>query len=204
MTQADPGMPRAQHGSILSIQTGHVRPLMVSGRKLASAIGKTPVTHQVEVGVLGLLGDEQADPTVHGGLSKAVYALPSEHLPWWRTQRQNQCVTMFEEDLAPGMLGENLSLQGVLEQDLFIGDTLQLGEVVLRVTQPREPCGKFNAVMGYSQAAKDMVISGRCGFYLAVDRPGVLQVGGTFDVIPGPRAISVLQALQHKAWKHLR
>ena len=88
MTQADPGIPRAEHGTLLSIQTGRVRPLMVSGRKLASAIGKTPVTDQVEVGVLGLLGDEQADPTVHGGLSKAVYALPSEHLPWWRAQRQ--------------------------------------------------------------------------------------------------------------------
>jgi MOSC domain-containing protein YiiM len=72
------------------------------------------------------------------------------------------------------------------------------------VTQPREPCGKFNAVMGYTQAAKDMVQSGRCGFYLAVDRPGVLQVGTSFEVIPGPRSTSVAQALSHKAWKHLR
>jgi MOSC domain-containing protein YiiM len=195
---------KADQGTILSIQTGRVRPLMVSGRKLASAIGKTPVAGPVEVGALGLLGDEQADPTVHGGLSKAIYALPTEHLPWWRTQRQTRGVTMFEEDLTPGLLGENLSLQGVLEQDLFIGDTLQFGDVALRVTQPREPCGKFNAVMGYPQAAKDMVLSGRCGFYLAVDRPGALQAGATFEVIPGPRAISVLQALQHKAWKHLR
>ena len=197
-------VPKADHGTILSIQTGRVRPLMVSGRKLASAIGKTPAAGSVEVGALGLVGDEQADPTVHGGLSKAVYALPSEHLPWWSAQRQAQGVTMFAEQLSPGMLGENLSLQGVFEEGLFIGDALQFGDVVLRVTQPREPCGKFNAVMGYPQAAKDMVLSGRCGFYLAVDRPGVLQAGATFEVIPGPRAISVLQALQHKAWKHLR
>ena len=196
---------RASHfGRVLSIQTGRVRPLRVGERKLMSAMGKTPVTGPVALGPLGLMGDEQADLSVHGGLSKAVYALPSEHLLWWQAQRQARGVTLFDEVLDPGYLGENLSLQGVSEQDVFIGDCLKLGDVVLRVTQPREPCGKFNAVMGYALAAKDMVQSGRCGFYLAVDQPGVVQAGVSFDVIPGPRSISVTQALQHKAWKHLR
>ena len=161
-------------GHLNSIQIGQTRPLMVGGRKLVSAIGKTAVSGPVAVGVLGLAGDEQADLSVHGGLSKAVYALPAEHLPWWQAQRQAQGATMFNEALPPGYLGENLSLQGVLEQDLFIGDRLDFGAVVLRVTQAREPCGKFNAVMGYALAAKDMVQSGRCGFYLAVDQPGLL------------------------------
>ena len=191
-------------GTLLAIQTGQVRPLMVGGRKLVSAIGKTAVAGPIEVGVLGLAGDEQADLSVHGGLSKAVYALPSEHLPWWQAQRQAQGVTMFEEALAPGYLGENLSLQGVFEQDLYVGDRLDFGDVVLRVTQPREPCGKFSAVMGYAQAAKDMVQSGRCGFYLAVEQTGRLQAGAPFQIIPGSRSVSVGQALQHKAWKHLR
>ena len=191
-------------GTLLSIQIGQVRPLMVGGRKLVSAIGKTAVAGPIEVGVLGLTGDEQADLTVHGGLSKAVYAFPSEHLAWWQAQRQAQGATMFEEVLAPGYLGENLSLEGVLEHDLFVGDRLDFGDVVLRVTQPREPCGKFNAVMGYSLAAKDMVQSGRCGFYLAVDQPGCLQSGASFQIISGQRSVSVAQALQHKAWKHLR
>ena len=159
---------------------------------------------ETEVGSLGLAGDEQADLSVHGGLSKAVYALPSEHLTWWQAQRQTQGATMFVEELAPGYLGENLSLQGLLEEHIFIGDSLDFGDVVLRVTQPREPCGKFNAVMGYTHAAKDMVQSGRCGFYLAVDRPGRLQAGARFEVISGPQSISVAQALKHKAWKHLR
>ena len=198
---ANPHTPRA--GRVLSIQTGQVRPLRVGERKLMSAIGKTPVTGPVELGPLGLEGDEQADLSVHGGLSKAVYALPSEHLLWWQAQRQARGATRFEENLPPGYLGENLSLQGVLEADLFIGDSLDFGDVVLRVTQPREPCGKFNAVMGYALAAKDMVQSGRCGFYLAVDQPGRLQAGASFEVIPGPRSISVAQALLHKARKHL-
>lgn len=197
-------MTGLQSGRVLSVQIGQVQPLMVGGRKLMSAIGKTPVTDAVVLGPLGLSGDEQADLSVHGGLSKAVYALPSEHLPWWQAQRQMHGATMFEEKLAPGYLGENLSLQGLLEEDLFIGDSLDFGDVVLRVTQPREPCGKFNAVMGYTHAAKDMVQSGRCGFYLAVDQPGMLQTGAHFAVISGPRSISVAQALKHKAWKHLR
>jgi MOSC domain-containing protein YiiM len=197
-------MTGVQCGRVLSVQIGRVQPLMVGGRKLMSAIGKTPVTDAVVLGPLGLAGDEQADLSVHGGLSKAVYALPSEHLSWWQAQRQVHGATMFEEKLAPGYLAENLSLQGLLEEDLFIGDSLDFGHVVLRVTQPREPCGKFNAVMGYTQAAKDMVQSGRCGFYLAVDQAGMLQTGAHFAVIAGPRSISVAQALKHKAWKHLR
>ncbi|PUE44280.1 MOSC domain-containing protein [Limnohabitans sp. 2KL-51] len=191
-------------GTLLTIQTGQVRPLMVGGRKLVSAIGKTTVSGPIAVGVLGLAGDEQADLSVHGGLSKAVYALPSEHLPWWQAQRQTHGATMFEEPLAPGYLGENLSLQGLFEQDLFIGDRIDFGDVVFRITQPREPCGKFNAVMGYALAAKDMVQSGRCGFYLAVEQPGFLQAGATCQVLAGSRTTRVTEALQHKAWKHLR
>jgi MOSC domain-containing protein YiiM len=191
-------------GQLRSIQIGQVRPLMVGGRKLVSAIGKTTVSGPVEVGVLGLAGDEQADLSVHGGLSKAVYALPSEHLPWWQTQRQTHGATMFEETLASGYLGENLSLQGLLEQALFIGDRLDFGDVVFRITQPREPCGKFNAVMGYALAAKDMVQSGRCGFYLAVEQTGFLQAGATCQVLAGARSTRVTEALRHKAWKHWR
>jgi MOSC domain-containing protein YiiM len=191
-------------GTLRAIQTGQVRPLMVGRRKLVSAIGKTNVSGPIEVTVLGLAGDAQADLSVHGGLSKAVYALPSEHLPWWQAQRMAQGATMFEETLAPGYLGENLSLQGLLEQDLFIGDRLDFGAVIFRITHPREPCGKFNAVMGYALAAKDMVQSGRCGFYLAVEQPGFLQAGATCQVLAGARSTRVTEALRHKAWKHWR
>jgi MOSC domain-containing protein YiiM len=85
-----------------------------------------------------------------------------------------------------------------------VGDCLDFGDVVLRVTQPREPCGKFNAVMGYAGAAKDMVNSGRSGFYLAVDKPGTLKAGDSFQVVQRLRSVSIAQALQHKAWKHRR
>ena len=78
------------------------------------------------------------------------------------------------------------------------------GGVVLRVTEPRQPCAKFNAVMGDSHAGKAMVQSGRCGFYLAVERAGKLQAGETFILQAGAQQTSIAQALEHKAFKHLR
>ncbi len=172
---------------------------------LRSAIRKQPLAGPVPVGPLGLAGDEQNDLSVHGGLSKAVYALPHQHLAWWSAQRQAAGVSLFDEAIEPGQLGENLSLEGVDEQGVFVGDRLCFaGGVVLRVTEPRQPCGKFNAVMGYERASRDMVRSARCGFYLAVEVAGVLASGEAFELAPGPRETSIARAVQHKAFKHLR
>jgi len=192
---------------LVHINLGQVRPLRVGERKLMSAIGKTPVCGPVRVGLVGLAGDEQADLSVHGGLDKAVYAFPLAHLAYWQQQRLAHSVSLFEETddtLPPGFVGENLSLTGLREDAVFIGDRLHFADCVLRVTQPREPCGKFNAVMGYPQAARDMVQSGRCGFYLAVEQVGTLQSGESFELVPGARQMSVAQALALKRHKHLR
>ena len=190
---------------IHSVHIGQVRPLKVGERVIRSAITKQAVSVPVQVAALGLHGDEQEDLSVHGGVRKAVYALPRQHLAWWRAQRQQAVASLFDEPIEPGQLGENLSLEGVDEQTVFIGDALHFsGGVVLRVTEPRQPCSKFNAIMGYERAGKDMVLSGRCGFYLAVERAGHLQAGEIFTVQPGPRETSIASALQHKARKHLR
>ncbi len=192
-------------GRLISLQVGTSRFLRVGERTLRSAIRKQPLAGPVTVGPLGLAGDEQNDLSVHGGLSKAVYALPHQHLAWWSAQRQAAGVSLFEEAIQPGQLGENLSLEGVDEQGVFVGDRLRFaGGVVLRVTEPRQPCGKFNAAMGYDQASREMVRSARCGFYLAVEVPGDLARGETFALEPGPRETSIARALQHKAFRHLR
>jgi MOSC domain-containing protein YiiM len=136
---------------------------------------------------------------------KAVYALPAQHLAWWQAQRMQAGATLFNEPIEPGQLGENLSLEGVDEHEVFIGDELHFeGGVVLRVTEPRQPCSKFNAVMGYERAGKDMVQSGRCGFYLAVLTGGGLTAGERFALHQGPRETGIATALQHKARKHMR
>jgi MOSC domain-containing protein YiiM len=189
---------------LVSVQTGLARPLMAGGRRVLSAIGKTPVSGPVSVGPLGLAGDEQADPSVHGGLDKAVYAYPVEHLPAWQRLRREAGVSLFDEAVAPGFMGENLSIEGLLERDVWIGDELHLPDCVLRVTAPREPCFKFNAVMGLPDAGRRMMAELSSGWYLAVAAPGTVEAGQTFRLRPGPRGLRVSDAFHARRLKHLR
>ncbi|MEY4978090.1 MAG: hypothetical protein RLZZ352_360 [Pseudomonadota bacterium] len=189
---------------LLSVNTGSARPLRIGSRSFLSAIGKTPVSGPVAVGRLGLQGDEQADPSVHGGLDKAIYAYPSEHLAFWQAQRQAQGAGLLNEALPPGAVGENLTLCGLLERDVWVGDTLHFPHCVLRVTAPREPCFKFNAVMGLPQAGQLMMQHACPGFYLAVVQPGQIEAGENFHLQAGTRGLSVLEAFAAKRIKHLR
>ena len=195
-------MPRAT--TVTSVNLGDARALLAGGRRVLSAIGKQPMNGPVTVARLGLAGDEQADLSVHGGLDKAVYAYPAEHAAFWQARRREHGVSLFDEALPPGFVGENLTLQGLLEPGVWIGDELHFPGCVLRVTAPREPCFKFNAVMGYTQAARDMVQAGCCGWYLAVDVPGTIEAGQTFTLVPGRRALGLPQAFAAKRIKHLR
>lgn len=189
---------------ILSVNTGQARRLRVGERNLLSAIGKTPQAGPVAVGPLGLAGDEQADLNVHGGLAKAVYAYPVEHLAFWVEQRTHHGVSMFNEPLTPGFMGENLSIEGLLEHEVWVGDELHLPDCVLRVTAPREPCHKFNAVMGLNTAGRLMMQQGCPGFYLSVVQPGTLTSGQAFTLLPGAHGLSVRDAFAAKRLKHLR
>ena len=174
---------------VISVQIGRAQPLQIGDRTVLSGIGKRAVTGSIAVNKLGLDGDEQADLTVHGGLSKAVYAYPAEHYRFWREQRS---ALGLSTELPYGTLGENLTLTGLLESMLYVGDLLCFASCTLRVTQPREPCYKFNAVMGDPKAAKKMIQSGFCGFYLAVESPGHISAGQAFVLEPGQRQLPMM------------
>ena len=189
---------------LIGVQTGQACKVGNAGRSVLTAIHKSAVNDAVPVGPLGLLGDEQADLSVHGGLDKAVYAYPTEHYPFWGAARAEANVNGLDAALAWGAMGENRSLQGLLETDLWLGDTLCFPNCTLRVTQPREPCFKFNAAMGFNQAVKRMAQTGYCGFYLAVDAPGTVRAGEAFSLVPGPRRVSVSDSFQAKMFKQLR
>lgn len=159
--------------------------------RIVTGIHKQPVAGRVMVNRMNLAGDEQADLSVHGGLDKAVYAYPSEHYAFWATQRL--AALKREQPLPPGSMGENLTLQGIQETDVWIGDRLHIGEVVLEVTEPRQPCFKFNAKMGFSHAVKLMVQSGYTGFYLRVLQTGTIGVGDAITLTPGVRDVAIAQ-----------
>lgn len=189
---------------LLSVQVGLARRIKIGERSILTAYRKQPVTDSVPVMPLGLFGDEQADLSIHGGLEKAVYAYPSEHYLRWQAARQEAGLGEIDDRLPNGSLGENLTLQGLLETDVWAGDVLQFPNCDLRITLPREPCHKLNAAMGFGGASRLMARTGFCGFYLAVQTPGTLRTGDSFNVIAGRRGVSIPAMFAAKLSKHLR
>jgi MOSC domain-containing protein YiiM len=189
---------------VASVQVAKARKVSIAGRSILTAIHKTAVVGPVQVGPLGLVGDEQADLSVHGGLEKALYAYPQEHYAFWRTAREGAGLADIDAQLNHGAVGENLTLQGLLERDVWVGDVLRFAHCALRVEQPREPCVKFNVAMGFNTAVKAMALNGLCGFYLSVVEAGTIEAGETFTLLPGPRRISIPERFEARMFKHLR
>ena len=174
-------------------------------KSVASAIHKKSVSNlenplPVEIHSLGVKGDEQADLSVHGGIEKAIYVYPVEHYAFWNEllSRETKKPTLLKH----GAIGENFTIEGLLETEVFIGDKLLIGNLEFVVVKLREPCFKFNATLGYKGAAKAMVQSGFCGWYLRVLKTGSLTAGEQITIIPGARDTSIAQQnrnlLQHR------
>lgn len=178
---------------LLSVNVAQARLLEIGGRHVLSAIGKRPVAGPVAVRPLGLEGDEQADPSVHGGLSKAVYAYPHEHYPFWQTVRAQARAAGWDEPPPFGLLGENLTIEGLLESQACVGDLLRFPDCELAVSEPRFPCFKFGAALGFAQAVRLMQANAWCGFYLAVRTPGTLRAGDPYELVPGPREVGITE-----------
>src|SRR5580765_350121 len=120
---------------LLSVQTGRTAPLGPDG--VPSAFVKIARQGAVAVTRLGLDGDEQADLTVHGGPEKAVYAYAAAHYPQWAA-----AFPQLEGHFSAGAMGENLTVSGLAEDGICVGDVHQAGSALLQVCQPRQPCFK--------------------------------------------------------------
>lgn len=166
----------------------------VTGRavNVLSGIVKRPISViddpvEVAFGRLGIDGDEQADPTVHGGVDKAVYVYPVEHYAAW-AQRAARAGIDFTG--RPGSFGENLLVEGLLEADVWTGDRLEIGELLLVVTTPRRPCYKLDLHL-YEGAGREMVLARQPGWYCGVVRPGKAAAGQAIRQQAGSRAYTI-------------
>jgi MOSC domain-containing protein YiiM len=185
---------------LLSISAGKVVPLFGNHHpnysSVASAIHKQSISNlqnpsSIEIGALGVKGDEQADLSAHGGIEKAIYAYPAEHYAFWNELLTRETKKLV--DLQHGAIGENFTIEGLLETEVFVGDRLQIGELEFAVVKLREPCFKFNATLGYKGAVKAMLQSGFSGWYLRVLKTGILAAGAQITITPGARAVSIAQ-----------
>jgi len=168
--------PQGKAMKVLSINVARPRIIISKGQRISTGIFKQPVEGPVMLRRLNLDGDRQADLSVHGGPAKAVYAYPSEHYPLWQKE-------LPDMDLPYGMFGENFTTEGLNEDNTNIGDRFRIGEAVVMVTQPREPCFKLAAKFGRDDIIKNFLESGRSGFYLAVVEEGMVESGQTIERI---------------------
>lgn len=166
---------------IISINVGRPRLVIYNGREVSTGIFKQPVTERVAVRALNLDGDRQADLSVHGGPSKAIYGYPSEHYEYWKQQ-------LPEMKLPLGMFGENFTTVGLFESELNIGDKFRAGTAVVMVTEPRLPCYKLGIRFGRPDIIKRFLASGFTGFYFAVLQEGEVCAGDRIELIERDRS----------------
>ena len=175
---------------LLSVCVGEPREVVVDDRLVRTSIFKAPVTGRIPIRNNNLAGDAQSDLSVHGGRAKAIYAYPHEHYAFWREQ-------LPDVVLRPGHFGENLTIEGLLEQDVHVGDRLKIGSSELLVTQPRLPCYKLGIRFGRADMVKRFLASRRTGFYLSVAVEGDLGTGDTIEILERhPAAISIQELLR--------
>jgi MOSC domain-containing protein YiiM len=175
---------------LVSVNAGLPRVVMSNGDPVSTGIFKEPVVGRVMVRTLNLDGDRQADLTVHGGPSKAVYVYPSEHYDYWKRE-------LPEMSLPWGMFGENFTTSGVFESELNIGDKFRVGSAVVMVTEPRTPCYKLGIKFGRADIVKKFLASERTGFYFSVFQQGEVGAGDPIELMEkSERSVRVSEITQ--------
>jgi MOSC domain-containing protein YiiM len=161
---------------IVSLNVGLPRIVEWNGEPVATGIFKEPVQGTVMLRTLNLDGDRQADLSVHGGVSKAVYAYPVEHYEFWKKE-------LPDMELPYGMFGENFTTKGLFEDTVNVGDRFRIGKAEIMATEPRLPCYKLGIKFGRPDILKMFLQSRRTGFYFAVLKEGVVKAGDDIELL---------------------
>lgn len=176
---------------VVGVQAGPIRDERFDGRAMATAIRKDARSGPVSVGPLGLDGDAQADTRHHGGPSRALCCYVREHQEAWGRE--------WHREIAPGAFGENLTLTGVDETTVHIGDRFRFGTALIEVASARGPCATLAARLGVPDLVQLVRARGWTGWYCRVLEPGVGEVGSPLQrVLAHPAGVSVAEAYRIK------
>jgi len=165
---------------VLDVRVGRPVLLRAAPTTVLSAFRKTTVSGPVRLSTTGLDGDEQGDRRQHGGPDKAVCVYPAEHYQHWNR--------LLEHRVGTGAFGENLSVEGLDERGVHLGDTFELGSAVVQVSMPRRPCFKIALVHGRRDLPLLVQATGRTGYYLRVLQSGHLAAGDRLVLLDRPAA----------------
>ena len=172
---------------VLSINVGSLQEMLRNGKKIQTGIYKKSTESSIKVKRLGLEGDQQANTKLHGGIDKAICVYPSEYYDLWKKE-------LGTPGLSFGDFGENLTTEGLLEDNVYLGDRLRIGSIEVVVTQPREPCITLNVRLGRKDLSSLIRKSGRSGFYFSVEKEGTLKNGDLIQCISkDENGVSVLE-----------
>lgn len=174
---------------LISVNTAMPAMVEINGNQVNTGIYKTPQDGKVWLSKTNLDGDGQADLTVHGGEFQAVYSYPVEHYAYWQK-------VLNKPALPYGTFGENFTVSGLLEDEVYVGDVFSVGSAVIQATMPRIPCFKFGHKIGKPDILPMFLNSGRSGFYHKVIEAGNVGAGDAIVRIDRPaQSISIRMAL---------
>lgn len=152
-----------------------------NGEPVTTGIFKEPSPGPIMLRTLNLEGDGQADLSVHGGVSKAVYAYPVEHYEFWKQTLPADYLP--DMNLPYGMFGENFTTEGLFEDAVNVGDRFRIGQAELMVSEPRLPCYKLGIKFGRADIIRKFLQSRRTGFYFAVLKEGEVRAGDEIELL---------------------
>lgn len=159
---------------LLSVNVSLPKEVTYKEKTTTTGIFKEPVEGRVMLGELNLDGDGQADLNAHGGPHKAVYVYSIENYEYWKDR-------LGRDDFTYGQFGENFTVEGMLDEEVHIGDVFRVGDALVQVTQPRVPCFKLGLRMGLVEFPKLFHSGERVGFYFRVLEEGEVGAGDVFE-----------------------
>jgi MOSC domain-containing protein YiiM len=155
---------------VISLNIGERKVVNYKGKIVETSIFKFPVNHPIFLGKEDVENDAVIDRKYHGGIDKAVYGYSQNHYAFWKELYPDL-------DWNYGMLGENLTISNLEETQIFVGNTYKLGEALLEVTKPREPCYKLGIRFETQEILKQFWNSTKSGIYFKVLQTGKVNVG---------------------------